>query len=35
MFAFGGFNDCLMKSAEVYDVVQNSWKRLPDMPDAE
>ena len=35
MFAFGGFNDCLMKSAEVYDVVKNSWKRLPDMPDAE
>ena len=23
-----------MKSAEVYDVVQNSWKNLPDMPEA-
>ena len=23
-----------MKSAEVYDVVQNSWKYLPDMPNA-
>ena len=23
-----------MKSAEVYDVNQNSWKKLPDMPKA-
>ena len=22
-----------MKSAEVYDVVQNLWKNLPDMPE--
>lgn len=33
IFAFGG-RDCamdFMKSAEVYDVVENSWKNLPDM----
>ena len=23
----------LKKSAEVYDVVKNSWKKLPDMPE--
>ena len=35
IFAFGGIGDeKSMKSAEVYDVVQNSWKNLPDMPEA-
>ena len=34
IFAFGGFYQHFgpMKSAEVYDVVQNMWKNLPDMP---
>ena len=32
IFAFGGSDtDTYMKSAEVYDVAQNSWKNLPDM----
>ena len=34
IFAFGGFNGWYNnKSAEVYDVVKNSWKKLPDMPE--
>ena len=35
IFAFGGVNDDWdpMKSAEVYDDVKNSWKKLPDMPE--
>ena len=37
IFAFGGCDDCYqaqaMKSAEVYDVVKNLWKNLPDMPE--
>ena len=36
--AFGGDKDLCginrMKSAEVYDLVQNTWKNLPDMPEA-
>ena len=34
IFVFGGFdtNDDPSKSAEIYDVVNNSWKELPDMP---
>ena len=34
IFVFGGFdnNKDFMKNAEVYDVVKNSWKNLPDMP---
>ena len=34
IFAFGGYDDRrrAMKSAEVYDIIQNSWKSLPDMP---
>ena len=34
IFVFGGVTDngFYTKSAEVYDVVQNSWKNLPDMP---
>ena len=34
IFAFGGFDEDgnNMQSAEVYDVAQNSWKNLPDMP---
>ena len=32
VFAFGGFNGTNLKSAEVYDVLENSWKSLPDMP---
>ena len=33
IFAFGGFDfdDESMKSAEFYDVVENSWNNLPDM----
>ena len=36
IFAFGtcGDMDNPMPSAEVYDVVKNSWKKLPDMPKA-
>jgi len=36
IFAFGtcGDMDDPMPSAEVYDVVKNSWKKLPDMPKA-
>ena len=34
IFAFGGDENPEMKSAEVYDVVKNSWKNLPDMPEA-
>ena len=36
IFAFGGHNNGSdhMKSAEVFDVVTNSWKQLPDMPQA-
>ena len=35
IFAFGGSNgQSSMKSAEVYDIVQNSWVNLPDMPEA-
>ena len=34
IFAFGGYDGSNpMKSAEVYDVVKNSWKKLPDMPE--
>ena len=35
IFAFGGDDDHYhaSKSAEVYDVVKNSWKNLPDMPE--
>ena len=36
IFAFGGENpdgQQFLKSSEVYDVVQNSWKNLPDMLD--
>jgi len=34
IYAFGGGADEeSMKSAEVYDVVQNSWKKLPDLPE--
>ena len=33
IFAFGGFDEDFMKSAEVYDVLENSWKNLPDMPE--
>ena len=33
IFAFGGGDDSVQKSAEVYDVVRNSWKILPDMPE--
>ena len=35
IYAFGGAHGgCLeeLKSAEVYDSLQNSWKNLPDMP---
>ena len=34
IFAFGttGFYE-IRKCAEVYDVAQNSWKNLPDMPE--
>ena len=35
IFAFGGSasaSDQVIKSAEVYDVVQNKWKNLPNMP---
>ena len=33
IFAFGGYDgDKFIKSAEVYDVVKNQWKNLPDMP---
>ena len=32
IFAFGGSHSMCMGSAEVYDVVQNSWEDLPDMP---
>ena len=33
IFAFGGYDDNYnaSKSAEVYDVVKNSWKNLPDI----
>ena len=35
IFAFGGYEGFNpKKSAEVYDVVNNSWKNLPDMPEA-
>ena len=34
LFAFGGYDVLVrFKSAEVYDVVKNSWKKLPDMPE--
>ena len=35
LFAFGGFDHFKIptKSAEVYDVVKNTWKKLPDMPE--
>ena len=34
IFAFGGSRLAPeVGSAEVYDVVQNSWKNLPDMPE--
>ena len=34
IFVFGGSsNEEIDKSAEVYDVVQNSWKNLPNMPE--
>ena len=34
ILTFGGYNgNQNMKSAEIYDVVQNSWKNLPDMPE--
>ena len=32
IFAFGGENNGDLKSAEVYDVLQNLWTNLPDMP---
>ena len=33
IFAFGGHAGFgPLKSAEVYDVVKNSWNNLPDMP---
>ena len=34
IFAFGGYDRKRVKSAEVYDVVENSWNNLPDMPEA-
>ena len=36
IFAFGGLGVKykVSKSAEVYDVVKNYWKNLPDMPEA-
>ena len=37
IFAFGGKPHVYgydMSSAEVYDIVQNSWKNLPDMPES-
>ena len=34
IFAFGGYADKgAIKSAEVYDVLNNSWKNLPDLPE--
>ena len=35
IFAFGGsdYDFDPMKNAEVYDVVKNQWKNLPDMPE--
>ena len=35
IFAFGGTDKYCgpMKSSEVYDITQNSWKNLPDMPE--
>ena len=35
IFAFGGYDDTLepIESAEVYDIVKNSWRQLPNMPD--
>ena len=34
IFAFGGYDRSMpTKRAEVYDVVKNSWKKLPDMPE--
>ena len=34
IFTFGGFDDGeSIKSAEVYDFIQNSWNNLPDMPE--
>ena len=33
IFAFGGFQKSdYIKSAEVYDVLQQQWNNLPDMP---
>ena len=33
IFVFGGIKRYdSIRSAEVYDVIQNSWKNLPDMP---
>jgi len=33
IFAFGGGDFSVQKSAEVYDVVLNSWQNLPNMPE--
>ena len=35
IFAFGGFgsDSSIMRNAEVYDVLANLWKNLPDMPE--